>query len=260
MQNPSEVSVESYVDASRLHQVFYDVPSDLKFSLLVHLLQNEKSGLVMVFCNTQRNTDFVTKNLNRQKIDAIAIHGGLTQVRRNKIMEIFHSKRVCILVCTDVAARGLDIKGVSHVYNYDCPKTSKEYIHRIGRTARAGEEGIAVSIISQRDYDNFRSVLRDPEIKPKQLEMPEIQKVGFRVFDENEEQRGFGRRREGERRRFGGHAENRNGRERGHGHRERYNSKRGSFDERGVRSRFGGGRGGSRGGRRSFGRSFGRRH
>ncbi len=276
MHNPVEVSVESYVDASLLHQVFYDVPSDLKFSLLVHLLKNEKAGLVMVFCNTQKNTDFVARNLNYHKIDAIAIHGGLTQARRNKIMEIFHSKRVCILVCTDVAARGLDIKGVSHIYNYDCPKTSKEYIHRVGRTARAGEEGIAISIIAQRDYDNFRNVLRDPEIKIKQLQMPEIQKVGFRVFDESRERRGhegYGR----DRRSFGGRREERY-RRTGFGNRREHSERRergfsGRRDDRREQVREGfsrqeGGRGFSRGrsDRRGFsgrggsrGRSFGRR-
>ncbi|MEK6893806.1 MAG: DEAD/DEAH box helicase [Nanoarchaeota archaeon] len=290
LQNPVEISVESYVDASLMHQVFYDVPSDLKFSLLVHLLKNEKAGLVMVFCNTQRNTDFVARNLSHQKIDAIAIHGGLTQARRNKIMEIFHSEKICILVCTDVAARGLDIKGVSHVYNYDCPKTSKEYIHRIGRTARAGEEGIAISIISQRDYDNLRNVLRDPEIKIKQVDMPEIQKVGFRVFEESQERGGFGGRG-GERRSFGGRSRFEGRRESGYrrtgygnrgGHSERRESGfsgrsegrreqesgerrgfggRGGFIRQGSSGRFSRGRSdrGASGRGGSRGRSFGKR-
>ena len=127
----------------------------------------------MVFCNTRRNADYVVHNLERNKIDAIAIHGGLTQNKRTRVMEQFHSSHALILVCTDVAARGLDIKNVSHVYNYDIPKTSTEYIHRIGRTARAGKEGIAIAIVSQRDYDNFRRVLSDPAIKIKQEPMPE---------------------------------------------------------------------------------------
>src|SRR3989344_6045984 len=90
MKNPINVqSVESMVDPSKLKQVFYDVPSNLKFSLLVHLLKHEHSGLIMVFCNTQRNTDFVADNLMRFEIDAVAIHGGLTQAKRSKIMEHF---------------------------------------------------------------------------------------------------------------------------------------------------------------------------
>jgi len=168
MVEPVLVESESQVDPSKLHQIYYDVPPNLKFSLLVHLLKAEKKGLVMVFCNTRRNVDYIVHNLQRSNVDAIAIHGGLAQNKRSRIMERFHSSHALILVCTDVAARGLDIKNVSHVYNYDVPKTSIEYIHRIGRTARAGKEGIAITIVSQRDYDSFRRVLSDPAINIKQ--------------------------------------------------------------------------------------------
>jgi len=181
MKEPVEVSVDSYVDASLLKQIYYDVPRDMKFSLLVHLLKNEKAGLVMVFCNTRHNTDFVADNLNNSGIDATAIHGGLSQDKRSRIMEKFHLGRVFVLVCTDVAARGLDIKNVSHVYNYDSPKTSQEYVHRIGRTARAGKEGIAISLVADRDYENFRRVLEDDSVKPEPVEVPEIERVHIKV-------------------------------------------------------------------------------
>ena len=131
----------------------------------------------MVFCNTQRNTDFIANMLEKHGIDAVAIHGGLSQARRNKVMEHFRSERVGVLVCTDVAARGLDIKNVSHVYNYDISANSKEYIHRIGRTARAGKDGIAISIVSARDYENFRMVLKNPELNIDKVELPQIEKV-----------------------------------------------------------------------------------
>ena len=147
MRDPVEVSVESYVDPSKLQQAFYDVSQNLKFSLLVHLLKNEQTNLVMVFCNTRRNTDFVAHNLQKEGIDATAIHGGLTQAKRNRIMEHFHKGNVVVLVCTDVAARGLDIKNVSHVYNYDIPPGSKDYIHRIGRTGRANKKGSALTFV-----------------------------------------------------------------------------------------------------------------
>ena len=183
MKNPETISVEVYVDPEKLKQVYYDIPKNKKFSLLVHLLKRETPGLVMVFCNTRHNTDFVADNLKRLGIDAIAIHGGLTQDKRTKIMQKFHEKKVYVLVCTDIAARGLDIKGVSHVYNYDIPKTSKEYIHRIGRTARAGKDGIAINILSDRDYENFNSVLRDESLQIEKEETPDVQLV--RIMLEN---------------------------------------------------------------------------
>lgn len=185
MKSPAYISVEQYLDTSQLKQTYFDVQQNEKFSLLVHLLKHEHPGLIMVFCNTQRNTDFIANNLKRYDIDAIAIHGGLSQNQRNRVMEHFRSERVAVLVCTDVAARGLDIKNVSHVYNYDIPANSKEYIHRIGRTARAGKDGIAVSLVSARDYDNFRQVIRNPDLKIVQEKMPEFEKI-FVKFNTDE--------------------------------------------------------------------------
>lgn len=253
MKNPILVESESQVDPSKLHQIFYDVPSNMKFSLLVHLLKNEKKGLVMVFTNTRRNADYVAHNLQRNDIDAMAIHGGLAQNKRSRIMEEFHSSKALILVCTDVAARGLDVKNVSHVYNFDVPKTSTDYVHRIGRTARAGKDGIAITIVSQRDYDNFRNVLRDPELKIKQEQMPEnVQSIAVRFKERDNDRDNRGRLT------FGG-------RGRGFGGRRDFGDR--GRDSRGGRS-FGNrdSRGGdrrdsrdSRGGR-GFGRSSGRRY
>ncbi len=240
MRSPVEISAVEYVDPSKLEQFFYDVPKHMKISLLLHLLKEEKQGLVMVFCNTRHITDFVGHQLTKAGINATPIHGGLTQARRNKIMEQFHAKRVYVLVCTDVAARGLDIKNVSHVYNYDVPKTSKEYIHRIGRTARAGSDGKAITLVSDRDYDSFRYVLRDPSLKIKQLEMPEIAEVKVmmhRSYDDQGDRGGGFRRGSGRGPARGGDRGSRGGSFRGGG--------RG--DSRGGRG--GGGRGGSFGGR-----------
>jgi ATP-dependent RNA helicase DeaD len=179
MRNPEKVDVTSYVDASKLHQIYYDVPANMKFSLLVHLLKKEQEGLVMVFCNTRHYVDFVEKNLKAAGIEATAIHGGLTQSSRNQIMDRFHAQKVYVLVCTDVAARGLDIKGVSHVYNYDIPKDSKQYVHRIGRTARAGEEGKAVNLLAPMDHENFYKVQRDKELHIIKEPVPQMERVAF---------------------------------------------------------------------------------
>ncbi len=198
MKNIVEVSAKAYVEETKLVQVYYDVPSREKFSALVYLLKKEKQGLVMVFCNTRRTADFVAKNLERTGIQSSAIHGGHSQNKRTSTLQEFHSSKVYVLVCTDVAARGLDIKNVSHVYNYDIPKTSKEYIHRVGRTARAGKEGKAISLVSDRDYENFREVLTDNSLEINEEKFQEaLPQIYIRPFNRsrtNFSNRGFGSR------------------------------------------------------------------
>lgn len=190
MADPVEVSVDSYVDPSKLHQVYYDVSDKGKFSLLVHLLR-EESGLVMVFCNSRVQVDFVANNLKANGIDALAIHGGFTQDKRSKTMDSFSEPgKVATLVCTDVAARGLDIAGISHVYNYDAPKEPRQYVHRIGRTARAGSEGIAVNLIAPRDHDNFDRVLQHNAVEVERVETPKHPRAKITWFPERDERNG----------------------------------------------------------------------
>ena len=195
MKNPVKISAERYVDPSKLAQIYYDIPDNMKFSLLVHLLRNEKANLVMVFCNTQINTDFVADNLRLSGVPAMAIHGRMSQEKRNSTIESFHSSRIRVLVCTDVAARGLDIKGVSHVYNYDTPRESKQYIHRIGRTARAGKEGIAVNLVSSRDYENFDRVLRENDVHIEKVQTPVVERARIRLPEPRRRVQNFGRNR-----------------------------------------------------------------
>ncbi|MDP1696125.1 MAG: DEAD/DEAH box helicase [archaeon] len=172
MKNPVHVSVNDQIDPSQLYQKYYDVPQELKFSLLVYLLKLEKKGVVMVFCNTRRNVDRVTRGLYQYGIDALAIHGGLSQNRRTNTLQAFHSRETLILVCTDVAARGLDIKDVSHIYNFDLPNTGNDYIHRIGRTARAGKNGIAISFVSSGEHSEFRNICREKSLNIENIIVP----------------------------------------------------------------------------------------
>jgi len=180
-KDPVEIAVESHVDPTKLKQVYYDVPDNKKFSLVVHLLKQEESNFVLVFCSTRRNVDFVTDNLIRAGIKAKAIHGGLDQKKRLKVLTEFKKKGTGILVCTDVAARGLDIEGVSHVYNYDVPADAKDYIHRIGRTARAGKEGKAITILSSRDYEKFGTLTHSKELKIAPEKLPQVEMVRIRI-------------------------------------------------------------------------------
>ncbi len=196
LRQPVTIKTNIYVDKSLLHQGYYNVPIRDKFSLLAHLIKHKTTGLSIVFCATRDEVSIVAYNLKKNGIDAMAIHGGLTQNRRLNALEALKNQNISVLVATDVAARGLDIKNVTHVYNYDVPKTSEEYIHRIGRTARAGAEGDAVTLLADRDHDNFRRVLHDRTLKIEELEIPSFEKVMFvRRSDEQEERshgRGFG--------------------------------------------------------------------
>ena len=185
MHSPVKISIETRVDPSKLHQVYYQVPQNLKFSLLVHLLKKNNSGRVMIFCNTQRMTDYLAKNLNKNGINSIPIHGGLSQAKRTQTMTSFHSGRKDVLVCTDVAARGLHVEDVTHIYNYDVPRESKQHIHRIGRTARAGKNGLAITLLTQRDYENFDNVQRHNNLNIKREQTPVVEKIFVPAIKKN---------------------------------------------------------------------------
>ncbi|MBI3036142.1 DEAD/DEAH box helicase [Candidatus Woesearchaeota archaeon] len=214
MRSPATIKGEIYVDKSLLKQVYYDIKAYEKFSLLVHLLRNKTSGLALIFCATRREVDTLARNLKMQGLKAMAIHGGLTQNRRLYALDSLKKGHISVLVATDVAARGLDIRDVSHVYNYDVPKTSEEYVHRIGRTARAGDKGDAVTLLTERDYENFSNVLRDHTLDIRKADPPQFEKVSFvrvqREFggERGRPQRGsYGRGGYGESRGRGGYGE-----------------------------------------------------
>lgn len=178
MIKPISVAAEKMVDPDKLKQVYYDIPRNMKLSLLIHLLQTESSDLAMVFCNTRNTTDYVVKNLRANNIRAIAIHGGLTQNKRLKNIKQFNDAKAGILVCTDVAARGLHIDNVSHIYNYDISNDSNDYVHRIGRTARAGESGKVINLLTERDYNNFTKILDTyPSFTIENVKKPYLRKI-----------------------------------------------------------------------------------
>jgi len=180
LKNPVIIKTKSQVDKSKLHQIYYDLYNQNdKFSLLVHLLKNDTSGLAIVFCATRKESDVVARNLIKNNIHALAIHGGMSQNKRSQSLDAIKNETTEVLVATDVAARGLDIKNVSHIYNYDVPKTAIEYIHRIGRTARAGEKGAAITLLTAPDHDNFRRVQSNDELKIEKAEIPDFEKVTF---------------------------------------------------------------------------------
>ncbi len=159
MRQHETVSLGKKVSEEFLRQEYYEVEQGRKFSLLVHLIRREKPRLAIVFCNSRFMADAVANNLARLGMEAHAIHGGHSQDKRNRIMAGFHAGKVHVLVATDVAARGLDIKNVTHIFNYDVPEKAEDYMHRIGRTARAGGEGRALTLLTRDDHTNFRRII-----------------------------------------------------------------------------------------------------
>ncbi len=126
-----------------------------KIEVLARLLQAEGRGLTMVFCRTKRTCDTVATALTSRGFAAAAVHGDLGQGQRERAMRAFRSGKVDVLVATDVAARGLDVDDVTHVVNYECPEDEKAYLHRIGRTGRAGREGVAVTFVDWNDLQRW---------------------------------------------------------------------------------------------------------
>jgi len=208
MIKPVSVTAEKMVDPEKLKQVYYEIPKNMKLSLLIHLLKNEESDLTMIFCNTRNTTDYVVKNLKANNIKAIAIHGGLTQNKRAKSIKLFNDAKAGVLVCTDVAARGLHIDNVSHIYNYDISNDSNDYVHRIGRTARAGESGKVINLLTERDEENFSKILYSyPSFTIENVERPYLKKIMPVAVDNERHSYGDRRHSSGDNRR---HSQKRN--------------------------------------------------
>ena len=194
MKNPVKIFSQRHVSRNLLKHFYYDVNDENKTSLLAHLIKTEKPSLAIVFCSTRHMTDILEKRLCSAGVQARAIHGGLPQPSRINILEGFHKGRPRILIATDVAARGLDIKDVTHVFNYDIPKSADDYTHRIGRTARIGKEGKAISLLTRRDHESFRKLVQHIKIEkvfakdfnPKTYESTRHQKSHEKRYDEDD--------------------------------------------------------------------------
>jgi len=160
LRDPVLVEVGSQcAPPATIAQSVYLVASDRKTDLLLDLLRREAMRSVLVFARTRRRAERLTRQLQRSNTNASCIHGDRSQSQRERALERFRRRSLRVLVATDIAARGLDVEGVTHVVNYDMPAVPLDYIHRIGRTARAGSDGEALSLAAQEDA----SVLADIE-------------------------------------------------------------------------------------------------
>jgi len=153
-----ELSSSGSLTVQQVTQRYFNVQPWDKKRLLVHLLKKEEPAMTLVFCRTKQTVDGLTDYLNRKGIEAHAIHGDMYQGKRNRIMKQLREGKLSVLVASDLAARGLDVDDITHVINYDLPEDPEIYVHRIGRTARAGRDGIAWAFVSPDQGDLLTNI------------------------------------------------------------------------------------------------------
>jgi superfamily II DNA/RNA helicase len=161
MRHPLNIRAESHEDTQMVPttaQFVYRAHDLDKPEVVARILQAEDRGRVMIFCRTKREASRLTEDLQDRGFKAAAIHGDLNQQARERALTRFRGDKIDVLVCTDVAARGIDVEGVTHVINNTCPEDEKTYIHRIGRTGRAGASGIAVTFVDWPDVTRWKVI------------------------------------------------------------------------------------------------------
>ena len=162
LRDPVRVAIAQEVtpatEAPRVRQEAYIVARAHKPAALGRVLDVEQPASAMIFCRTRTEVDALTETLTARGLRASSLHGGHTQQQRDRVMNSFRGKTCELLVATDVAARGLDVKHVSHVINYDVPAGAESYVHRIGRTGRAGREGVAITFAEPREHRQLRNI------------------------------------------------------------------------------------------------------
>jgi ATP-dependent RNA helicase RhlE len=166
LRNPQRVEVTPEVRTPvKIEQSVHFVEASAKYGLLTDLLADPELDRVIVFTRTKRGANKVAEYLDGKSIPAEALHGNKSQNAREKALDRFRTGRARVLVATDIAARGIDVKGISHVINFDLPVEPESYVHRIGRTARAGATGIAISFCDSSEHSALRAIERVAGIK-----------------------------------------------------------------------------------------------
>jgi len=174
MKNPKEIMISTdSLTVPQTEQVYINVGRKNKLWALCRILDIEKPGLAIVFCSTKRMVDMLAYKLRAYGYLVDAIHGDLTQSARDRVMVKVKSGKLKILVATDVAARGLDIEDVTHVVNYDIPENPEDYVHRIGRTARAGKSGKAITFVTKEEQHLVKAIENFGRTRLEQDEVPE---------------------------------------------------------------------------------------
>lgn len=159
MQDPQELSIQKEtVTLEAIGQRIIKTTDRRKQDDLITVLTEDQPFMAIIFCRTKRRVDALELALSQAGFDCARLHGDMTQAKRERVMKQFRDLKIQYLIATDVASRGLDISGVTHIYNYDMPESPEAYIHRIGRTGRAGETGIATTFAAPRDEETLRDI------------------------------------------------------------------------------------------------------
>jgi ATP-dependent RNA helicase DeaD len=187
LDNPARVIVAREKTAAgklpRVRQIAYIVPRAHKPAALDRLLDMENPASALVFCRTRLEVETLVETLNAHGRRAQALHGGMEQRQRDRVMQMFRTGKADLLIATDVAARGLDIEQLSHVFNYDVPPAAEAYVHRIGRTGRAGREGTAITLAEPREHRLLRSIESFTKQKIDILTVPTVAELRTRRLD-----------------------------------------------------------------------------
>ena len=175
LKDPALISIKSKeVTVPLIEQYYMELQDRQKFDVFCRLLDIQAPELSIVFGRTKRRVDELAEGLKKRGYSAEGIHGDLTQAKRDSVLRQFREGVIDILVATDVAARGLDVSGVTHVYNFDIPQDPESYVHRVGRTGRAGQTGLAMTFVIPRELEHLRSIERLTKRKIVRMPVPTL--------------------------------------------------------------------------------------
>ncbi|MFB6226653.1 MAG: DEAD/DEAH box helicase, partial [Candidatus Paceibacteria bacterium] len=173
--DPETIRITESTHTRNLEEKYIDAKSNRKLSTLYTLLKKRERDLSLVFCRTKATTRWLADKLRKNNIDAQELNGDMSQHQREEVVEKFENGDIKVIVATDVAARGLDIGDVTHVFNYDVPDTEDTYTHRVGRAGRQGRKGEAITLLEKDDHRQFRSIKRKHDTKIERIDRARIE-------------------------------------------------------------------------------------
>ena len=186
MNNPLMISTSSAnKGADTVKHLYYTITKSKRYDVIKNILDLNKDIYTIVFCRTRRETNEISNNLIKDNYNAKVLNGDLSQAERDRVMNAFRLKSINILVATDVASRGIDVNNLSHIINYNLPDDPEVYVHRSGRTGRAGNKGVSIALVSKREHRRLKEIEKLSQIKFIKNEVPtntEVHKTKIKLF------------------------------------------------------------------------------